>query len=112
VLSAIAVLATGSAQAATRPVVEAAHGMVISSQSLASEVGAEILKQGGNAIDGASAVGYAEAVTNPCCANIGGGALVTIAPHGDDQALILPIAAIRSREPVRRGESGRRKPHK
>ena len=43
------------------------------SQHLAAEAGAEILRAGGNAIDAAVAIGYAEAVTNPCCGNIGGG---------------------------------------
>ncbi len=47
--------------------------MVVSSQHLAAEAGAEILRAGGNAVDAAVAVGYAEAVTNPCCGNIGGG---------------------------------------
>lgn len=49
------------------------RGMVVSSQRLAAEAGAEILRQGGNAVDAAVATGYAEAVTNPCCGNIGGG---------------------------------------
>lgn len=47
--------------------------MVVSAQRLAAEAGVAILKQGGNAVDAAVAVGYAEAVTNPCCGNIGGG---------------------------------------
>ena len=47
--------------------------MVVSAQHLAAEAGAEILREGGNAIDAAVAAGYAEAVTNPCCGNIGGG---------------------------------------
>ena len=47
--------------------------MVVSSQHLASEAGVAILRAGGNAVDAAVAVGYAEAVTNPCCGNIGGG---------------------------------------
>ncbi|HET7268677.1 MAG TPA: gamma-glutamyltransferase [Oleiagrimonas sp.] len=54
------------------------HGMVASSQHYATEVGLKILKQGGNAIDAAVAIGYAEAVTNPCCGNIGGGGFMTI----------------------------------
>src|SRR6266403_5719656 len=51
--------------------VEAAHGMVVSAQRYASEVGVRILAQGGNAIDAAVAVGYALAVVDPCCGNIG-----------------------------------------
>ena len=70
--------ATLSADAVTRQPVSAEHGMVVTSQHLASEVGTAILKQGGNAIDAAVAVGYALAVTNPCCGNIGGGGFATI----------------------------------
>ncbi len=60
------------------PPVEAEHGMVVSSQHYASQVGADVLKAGGNAIDAAVAVGYALAVTHPCCGNIGGGGFATI----------------------------------
>jgi len=62
----------------TRQPVTAANGMVVTSQHMASETGAEILRQGGNAIDAAVAVGYALAVTNPCCGNIGGGGFATL----------------------------------
>src|SRR5438132_5938175 len=58
--------------------VEAAHGMVVTAQRYASEVGVRILAQGGNAIDAAVAVGYALAVVDPCCGNIGGGGFMTI----------------------------------
>lgn len=64
--------------AASEPAVEATKGMVVSSQHLASQIGADILKSGGNAIDAAVAVGYAQAVVNPCCGNIGGGGFMTI----------------------------------
>ncbi|AIY43510.1 Gamma-glutamyltranspeptidase [Collimonas arenae] len=68
----------GNAQAASAPAVEAKNGMVVTSQHLASQVGVDILKMGGNAIDAAVAVGYAQAVVNPCCGNIGGGGFMTI----------------------------------
>ena len=64
--------------AVTRQPVTAENGMVVTSQHLASEVGVQILKQGGNAVDAAVAVGYALAVTNPCCGNLGGGGFATL----------------------------------
>ena len=60
------------------PPVEADHGMAVSSQRDASQAGADILAAGGNAIDAAVAIGYALAVTHPCCGNIGGGGFATI----------------------------------
>ena len=80
-LRAVVLVSLGSAllaQAASQPAVEAKHGMVVSSQRLASEVGVRIMQQGGNAVDAAVAVGYALAVVNPCCGNIGGGGFMTI----------------------------------
>jgi gamma-glutamyltranspeptidase/glutathione hydrolase len=53
-------------------------GMVVSEQRLASQVGADILKAGGNAVDAAVAVGYALSVVNSCCGNIGGGGFMNI----------------------------------
>ena len=67
-----------AADAAAATAVEAEHGMVVSAQHLASEVGARILQAGGNAIDAAVAVGYALAVVDPCCGNIGGGGFMTV----------------------------------
>ena len=64
--------------AASRPAVESANGMVVSAQHLATEAGVEILRAGGNAVDAAVAVGYALAVVNPCCGNIGGGGFMTL----------------------------------
>ena len=64
---------TGNSNLPDQPLVTAKHGMVVSAQHLATQVGVEVLKQGGNAIDAAVAVGYALAVVHPCCGNIGGG---------------------------------------
>ncbi len=57
---------------------ESSRDMVVTAQHAASDVGAAILAQGGNAVDAAVAVGYALAVTHPCCGNIGGGGFMTI----------------------------------
>jgi gamma-glutamyltranspeptidase/glutathione hydrolase len=55
-----------------------AHEMVVTEQHLATDVGLQILHQGGNAIDAAVAIGYAEAVVYPCCGNLGGGGFMLI----------------------------------
>lgn len=54
------------------------HGMVVTAQHLASRVGVEVLKKGGNAVDAGVAVGYALAVVYPNAGNIGGGGFMTI----------------------------------
>ncbi|HFR4114192.1 TPA: gamma-glutamyltransferase [Yersinia enterocolitica] len=77
-LTVLTLLVSGTLHAASTPAVEAKNGMVVTSQHLASQVGTDILKIGGNAVDAAVAVGYAQAVVNPCCGNIGGGGFMTI----------------------------------
>ena len=71
-------LPSTAVHAASAAEVEAEHGMVVSAHRLASEVGVRVLQAGGNAIDAAVAVGYALAVVDPCCGNIGGGGFMTV----------------------------------
>jgi gamma-glutamyltranspeptidase/glutathione hydrolase len=63
--------------ASTTPV-SAENGMVVTAQQYATRVGVDVLKQGGNAIDAAVAVGYTLAVVYPAAGNLGGGGFITL----------------------------------
>ena len=77
-LAAALVLACVAAQAASQAPVAAENGMVVTAQHLATRVGVDVLKAGGNAIDAAVAVGYALAVVYPAAGNLGGGGFMTL----------------------------------
>ncbi|MDF0517253.1 gamma-glutamyltransferase [Bradyrhizobium yuanmingense] len=96
-LAAIAVLVLGLAPATAQDArqgyvppareavraVAAEHGMVVAQEKISAQIGADILRRGGNAIDAAVATGFAMAVTYPRAGNIGGGGFMVI--HSADR---------------------------
>ena len=69
--------------------VPAQHGMVVAQEKLAAQVGADILRQGGNAVDAAVATGFALAVTYPRAGNIGGGGFMVIHSAERNEAIAI-----------------------
>lgn len=71
----------------------AKNGLVVTQEALSANVGADILKRGGNAVDAAVATGFAMAVTYPRAGNIGGGGFMVIhlAKRGERDAQDIAI---------------------
>ncbi len=83
------ILLFGAAPAqATRDAVSE-KGMVVSSSPHASDIGAAILKAGGNAVDAAVATAFAMAVTHPTAGNIGGGGFMLVHPSDGSQPVFI-----------------------
>lgn len=75
---ALVMAASPAVRAASQAPVAAQNGMVVSAQHLATRIGVDVLKRGGNAVDAAVAVGYALAVVYPAAGNLGGGGFMTV----------------------------------
>src|SRR5947208_3282238 len=69
--------------------VEARNGVVVCVSPPAADVGVEILKKGGNAVDAAVAVGLAQAVTWPEAGNIGGGGFMMVYPGPGKEPVLI-----------------------
>ncbi|MGQ7863500.1 gamma-glutamyltransferase [Pseudomonas sp. 32A] len=77
-IATVLVLTVSGVQAASQAPVAGENGMVVTAQHLATHVGVDVLKAGGNAVDAAVAVGYALAVVYPAAGNLGGGGFMTV----------------------------------
>jgi len=82
------IAARGDEQIGHAQVVVAKNGMVVAQEATAARIGADILRQGGNAVDAAVATGFALAVTYPRAGNLGGGGFMLIhQASGNDAAI-------------------------
>src|SRR5215813_10240118 len=100
IFSLLASASVAPTPASSREPVRARNGMVASVSEIASRVGVEIMKRGGNAIDAAIAVALALAVTWPSAGNIGGGGFMVIRKASGETDVIdyrerAPLAASR-----------------
>lgn len=81
--------AASKSQQITKPAVRSKKGVVTSQNRIASEIGAEVLRNGGNAIDAAIATSFALGVVEPWMSGIGGGGYMIIRRAGEDQAQVV-----------------------
>ncbi|MCZ6573868.1 MAG: gamma-glutamyltransferase [Planctomycetota bacterium] len=84
-------LLLGGACASSQPAADgpppAAHGMVVAPEPIAAREGAQILREGGNAVDAAVCVGFVLAVTHPQAGNLGGGGFLIVHTAEADVAI-------------------------
>ena len=95
-----------------KPAVVGTRGLVATQHHLASEVGAQVLRQGGNAVDAAVAAGLALGTVEPWMSGIGGGGYMTIHRAGEERADVVefgmraPLAATPEDYPLAEGVTG------
>ncbi|HEU4520379.1 MAG TPA: gamma-glutamyltransferase [Thermoanaerobaculia bacterium] len=99
-LLALTLLFASAVHAASPDPVRARNGMVASVDAIASQVGVDVMKKGGNAVDAAVAVGFTLAVTWPSAGNLGGGGFMLVrTADGKTEAIDYreraPLAATR-----------------
>src|SRR3989337_3868939 len=82
--SSVVFLFVAAASFAANQPTRAKHGMVISQSDIASQVGVDVMKAGGNAVDAAVATAFALAVTHPAAGNIGGGGFLVFRTAAGD----------------------------
>ncbi len=114
-LLALLLLCLGLGEAFAQTSVTAPHGVVVAQETRAAEIGLDVLKRGGNAVDAAVATGFAMAVTYPRAGNLGGGGYMLIHRadgQGDvaiDYRETAPAAATRDMFLDQNGEADPRK---
>ena len=108
-LSLLLLLTTTAAHAASQEPVRGRHGVVSSETAIASRIGVDVLRKGGNAVDAAIAVAFALAVTLPSAGNLGGGGFMLLhLADGTSEAIDYreraPLAATRTMYLDEKGE--------
>src|ERR1700756_1299142 len=96
------------------PPVASKNGLVVSTDGLASDIGAAILRKGGNAVDAAVATAFALAVTHPAAGNIGGGGFMIAYDAPGHAILTIDFRELAPQEATPRmylGPDGKLVPH-